>query len=281
MHSTTPILSINEITPTIFEMVLDAPQVAIKAKPGQFAIAMSHAEGERIPLTLANWDSTRGTVTLIIMAVGTATRKLCSMRAGEHLFAFAAPLGQASELKPYETVIMVAGGVGVAPIYPIAKAFHAKGTRVISIHAARNEKLLFWDNMLKNVSNEFIVTTDDGSRGEQGLATKPLQRLLENDSQKKIGGVYAIGPAQMMHACTETTRPFATHTVVSLNTIMIDGTGMCGGCRVNVGGKPKFTCVDGPEFDGHLLDWPSILIRQNSYKREENCSLNRYIEQND
>ncbi len=278
MPNTTPILSNTEIAPHIFEMVLSAPQVAVKAKAGQFAIAMSHAEGERIPLTLADWDAEKGTVTLVIMALGTATKKLCALKAGENLFAFAAPLGQASEIEPHHTVVMVAGGVGVAPIYPIAKAFHKRGTRVISIHAARSKDLLFWNNMLKGVSHECIVTTDDGSLGEKGLATAPLQRLLENDAAKHIGCVYAIGPAPMMHACSETTRPFQTHTIVSLNTIMIDGTGMCGGCRVSVNGKPKFTCVDGPEFNAHQLDWPSILIRQKSYKHEESCSLNRYMD---
>jgi ferredoxin--NADP+ reductase len=277
MPNTTPILSNTEIAPHIFEMVLHAPQVAAKAKAGQFAIAMSHAEGERIPLTLADWDAQKGTVTLVIMAIGTATKKLCALKGGEKLFAFAAPLGQASEVKLHNTVVMVAGGVGVAPIFPIAKAFHANGTRVISIHAARSGNLLFWDSMLQSVSHEFIVTTDDGSRGEKALATEPLKRLLQADTAKNIGAVYAIGPAPMMHACAEATRPFGTHTIVSLNTIMIDGTGMCGGCRVQVAGKPKFTCVDGPEFDAHQLEWPSILMRQKSYKREESCSLNRYI----
>jgi NAD(P)H-flavin reductase len=278
VNSTTRILSNEEIAPNLFEMVLDAPQVAAKAQAGQFAIAMSHAQGERIPLTLADWDAERGTVTLVIMALGTGTKKLCSLKEGEHLFAFAAPLGRPSHIKAVDTVVMVAGGLGVAPIYPIAKAFHSKNIRVVSIHAARTKDLLIWENRLQAVSAETMIVTDDGSKGEKGLATAPLTRLLAADSNKRIGSVFAIGPAPMMYACAEATRPFAVHTVVSLNTIMIDGTGMCGGCRVSVNGKPKFTCVDGPEFNAHELDWPSVLSRQKCYTHAEKCSLERYVE---
>jgi len=278
VNSTTRILSNKEIAPNLFEMVLDAPQVAAKAQAGQFAIAMSHAQGERIPLTLADWDVGNGTVTLVIMALGTGTKKLCGLKEGEHLFAFAAPLGRPSHITAVDTVVMVAGGLGVAPIYPIAKAFHSKNIRVVSIHAARTKDLLIWENKLQAVSAETIIVTDDGSKGEKGLATAPLTRLLAADSNKRIGAVFAIGPAPMMYACAEATRPFAVHTVVSLNTIMIDGTGMCGGCRVSVNGKPKFTCVDGPEFNGHELDWPSVLSRQKCYTHAEKCSLERYVE---
>jgi ferredoxin--NADP+ reductase len=172
---------------------------------------------------------------------------------------------------------MVAGGVGTAPVYPIARAFYQVGCRVVSIQGARTKELLFWTDRLASVSHQHVITTDDGSAGRKGLVTEPLEELLAEDNGHSIGCVYAIGPAVMMRACARTTEPFGVKTVVSLNTIMVDGTGMCGGCRVELRGQTRFTCTDGPEFDGHLVDWDQILSRQKIYAEQEACSMDRYV----
>jgi ferredoxin--NADP+ reductase len=211
--------------------------------------------------------------------VGTSSAKLSKLAVGDDLYALMGPLGQASEIEDLGTVVMVAGGVGTAPIYPIAKAMRERGNRVITIQGARTADLLFWVDKMAAVSDEHIITTDDGSEGRKGLVTEPLRELLEGDADRKIGCVYAIGPAIMMKFCAVTTKPFGVKTIVSLNTIMVDGTGMCGGCRVRVGQRSLFTCVDGPEFDGHLVDWDGVLDRQKVYCAEEKCSLDRYVEE--
>ncbi len=266
-----------ELVPKIHEIVVDAPQVAARAQPGHFVIVMADERGERVPLTIADYDQNAGTITLVLMVVGTSSAKLAAMAEGDELYAMIGPLGHASEIDRFGTVVMVAGGVGTAPIYPIAKALKQHGNRVISIQGARRAELLFWKEKLSAVSDRHIITTDDGSSGRKGLVTEPLKELLEDDAES-IGCVYAIGPAVMMKFCAETTRPFGVKTVVSLNTIMVDGTGMCGGCRVKVGDQTLFTCVDGPEFDGHLVDWDTVLSRHKIYTAEEKCSLDRYIE---
>ncbi len=271
-----PILSNQEIASDIFEMVVEYPRLAQKAQPGNFIIVMVQETGERIPLTIADFDRDRGTITMIIMAVGMTTRKLVKLQPGDHLYAIIGPLGHASELGQYGTVIMVAGGVGTAPVYPIAKALHGMGNRVISIQGARSKEMLFWEEKLAAVSDEHIVTTDDGSAGRQALVTEPLREILEKDSS--VGRVFMIGPAVMMKFCAKTIEPFGIPGVASLNSVMIDGTGMCGGCRVKVGGKTKFTCVDGPEFDAAAVDWDLLLSRQKMYHAEEKCSLDRYVE---
>ncbi len=273
------ILKKTELVPDLHEIVVEAPLIAGKAKPGEFVLVMGSEIAERIPLTIADFDREAGTITLIMMAVGTSTYKLAAMKEGDDLYAFVGPLGHASDIENFGTAVMVAGGVGTAPIYPIARALHEKGNHVISIQGARTKDLLFWDEKLAAVSAEHIVTTDDGSAGRKGLVTGPLQELLENDTDKKIGVVYAIGPAIMMKFCARTTEPFGTKTIVSLNSVMVDGTGMCGGCRVDVGGKTQFTCVDGPEFDGHLVDWDQLLSRHSIYVHQEKCSLDRYMEE--
>lgn len=263
-----------ELVSNIFEMVIEIPLVAKKAQPGHFVIVMADETGERIPLTVADYDREAGTVSLIIMALGTSTRKLTSLEEGENLLAFLGPLGKPSELEDFGTVVMVAGGVGTAPIYPIARSLQEMGNKVITIQGARNKDLLFWEDKLAAVSDEHIITTDDGSAGRKDLVTEPLKEILEKD--KSVGAVYAIGPPIMMKFCSLTTKPFNVKTVVSLNTVMIDGTGMCGGCRVDVGGKTLFTCVDGPEFNGHLINWDEFLSRQKIYHDEEKCSLEKY-----
>jgi ferredoxin--NADP+ reductase len=276
------IVSKRELCPKTWEMVVSNPRLAKKAEPGHFVIVMADEQGERIPLTIADFDAERGTITLVIMAVGTSTEKLVRMNAGDNLFAMIGPLGHASELEQYGKVIMVAGGVGAAPVYPIARVLKAMGNHVIMIHGARSKNLLFWQDKLVEASSEYIVTTDDGSEGRKGLVTEPLRELLATDSTsdpRTINGVIAIGPAIMMKFCAETVRPFGVKTIASLNTIMIDGTGMCGGCRVSVGGKTMFTCVDGPEFDALAVDWDSTLSRQKIYCNEEKCSLEQYVKQ--
>lgn len=274
-----PILENVPLAPDIHEMVIEAPRIARKAQPGHFVLVMADETGERIPLTVADYDREQGTITLVVMVVGTSSRKITELEAGQGLYALVGPLGHASEIARYGTVVMVAGGVGTAPVYPIARALKEAGNRVISIQGARSRELLFWQDKLGSVSDEHIITTDDGSFGRKGLVTEPLKELLEQDAEKTIGCVYAIGPAMMMKFCSKTTEPFGVKTIVSLNSVMVDGTGMCGGCRVNVDGKTRYTCVDGPEFDGHQVDWDLLMSRQRIYLEEEKCSLEKYLEE--
>jgi ferredoxin/flavodoxin---NADP+ reductase len=218
---------------------------------------------------------------MVLMVVGTSSLKLSRLEAGQALHALIGPLGQPSEIEDYPSVVLVAGGVGTAPVYPIARAFHQRGCQVIAIQGARTKELLFWTDRMAAVSHQHIITTDDGSFGRKGLVTEPLKEVLEQDAQRRIGCVYAIGPAPMMKFCAKTTQPFGTRTMVSLNTVMVDGTGMCGGCRVTVGGKVRFTCAEGPEFDGHQVDWDELLLRQKVYVEHEACSLKLYAEQHE
>jgi ferredoxin--NADP+ reductase len=236
---------------------------------------MADDKGERIPLTIADFDRQAGTVTLVIMAIGTSTMKLVSLKAGSELYALIGPLGVESEIEDYGMVVMVAGGVGTAPVFPIARKLHERGNRVVSIQGARNKELLFWTDKLSSVSDTHIITTDDGSAGQKALVTEPLREILEREG-KSIGCVYMIGPAIMMKFCSQVVKPFGVKSVASLNSIMIDGTGMCGGCRVKIGKETKFTCVDGPEFDASQIDWDILLSRQKMYCEEEKCSLNKY-----
>ena len=265
------ILTKEQLSPVIDYMKIEAPAIAKKAKAGQFVVIRVDEKGERIPLTLADWDAKEGTITLVAMQVGTSTYKLNSLIINDYILNLVGPLGLPSEIENFGTVVCVAGGVGVAPIYPIAKALKQAGNKVISIMGARNKDLLFWEERLRSVSNELIVTTDDGSYARKGLVTEPLKEVLEKD--KQIKRVIAIGPAIMMKFCSLTTKPFGVSTVVSLNSIMVDGTGMCGCCRVSVDAATKFVCVDGPEFDGHTVDWDLLLKRQLSYCDEEKRSL--------
>ncbi len=271
------ILARRELAPQIFEYLVAAPRIARKAQPGQFVIVMADQRGERIPLTIADFDRSAGTITLVMMVVGASTMKLSRLMPGESFYALIGPLGRPSELERFPSVVMVAGGVGAAPVFPIARAFRQLGSRVITIQGARSGHLLFWTDKLASVSDRHIVTTDDGSAGRPGLVTLPLAELLEQESSQRLGCVYAIGPAAMMKACCDLTRPYGVKTIVSLNTVMVDGTGMCGGCRVSLNGHTRFTCSDGPEFDGHLVDWDEFLGRQKTYVHEERCLLERYL----
>jgi len=273
------ILRKTELAPKIYEMVVEAPRIAKKAQPGHFVIVMAEETGERIPLTIADFDRQAGIITMVLMVVGTSSAKLSRLEVGETLYALIGPLGKPSEIEDSGTVVMVAGGVGTAPVYPIARAFFELGCRVITIQGARSKELLFWMDRLAGVSAQHIITTDDGSFGRKALVTEPLSELLREDTEKAIGCVYAIGPAIMMKFCAKTTEPFGVKTIVSLNSVMVDGTGMCGGCRVDVGGQTLFTCVDGPEFDGHQVDWELLMSRQEIYHEQEACSLAKYIQE--
>ncbi|WP_406676332.1 sulfide/dihydroorotate dehydrogenase-like FAD/NAD-binding protein [Moorella sp. ACPs] len=255
------------MSPVIKLMEIEAPEVAAKARAGQFIILRIDEEGERIPLTIADFDRSRGTITTIFQEVGYTTRRLGTLEAGDALADFVGPLGQPSEIENYGRVVCVGGGVGVAPVYPIARALKEAGNEVISIIGARTKELLIWEDKMRAVSSELLVATDDGSYGHHGFVTDLLKQVLEE--RGNVARVWGIGPVVMMRAVAETTRPFGVPTIVSMNPIMVDGTGMCGACRVSVGGETKFACVDGPEFDGHQVDWQLALRRMNMYREEE------------
>ena len=265
------ILAREDLTPEIHLFEIAAPEVARKAQAGQFVVIRVDEKGERIPLTIADWDREKGTITVVFMEVGKTTRKLATLKAGESVASFTGPLGLPTHIERFGTVACVAGGFAIATIVPIARAMRAAGNKVISIMGFRNKDLVFWEDRLRNVSDELIVTTDDGSYGRKGMVTVPLKELLEGD--EKLDRVVAIGPTVMMKFSSLTTQPFGVKTIVSLNPIMVDGTGMCGVCRVSIGGVTKFTCVDGPDFDGHQVDWDELMARQRIYLDEEKRSL--------
>ena len=268
------ILAKEDLAPVTKLFDVHAPAVAEKARAGQFVIIRLHEEGERIPLTIADYDRERGTITLVVQEVGKTTMEMGIMQAGEHLASLTGPLGIPSEIENWGTVLCVGGGVGIAPIYPIARDLKEAGNTVISIIGARNKDLLFWEEKMRAISDELIVCTDDGSYGRKALVTIPMKELLE--SERPIEHIWAIGPAIMMKFCALTTQPFGVHTIVSLNSIMVDGTGMCGACRVEVGGQTRFVCVDGPEFDGHQVDWDQLLARQRIYPEQEQHAVEKW-----
>lgn len=265
------ILHRQQLSPQIFLFSIHAPLVAAKAKAGQFIIIRIDEKGERIPLTIADWDEKEGSVTVIFMVLGATTCRLSKLKEGDSITDFAGPLGLPTEIEKFGTVVCAAGGFAVATIMPIAREMKKAGNHVITIIGARSKDLLFWEDKLKAVSDELIVTTDDGSYGRAGVVTEPLAEMLE--AGQKIDRVIAIGPSVMMKYCSLTTQPYGVKTIVSLNPIMVDGTGMCGCCRVMVDGQTKFACVDGPEFDGHQVDWELLAARQNTYIDEEKISL--------
>jgi ferredoxin--NADP+ reductase len=258
-------------------MIVQAPQVARKAQAGQFVIVRVDEAGERIPLTIADFDRAAQTVTLIFQEVGKSTQQMGRLNEGDGFATVAGPLGHATEIENYGTVVCVGGGIGIAPVYPIARALHEAGNHVISIMGARCADLLFWQEKMEAVSDELIVVTDDGSCGRKALVTEPLKELLQANAD--IKRVWAIGPAIMMKFVAATTKPFSVPTIVSLNTVMIDGTGMCGGCRVLLDGGAKFVCVDGPEFDAHQVNWELLMSRLSFYKAEEKQALERWEHQ--
>lgn len=263
------------LSETVKLMIVEAPRVARKARAGQFVIVRNDEKGERIPLTIADFDAEQGTITIIFQEVGKSTAQMGMFEAGDSLANVVGPLGHATEIQNYGTVVMVGGGVGIAPIFPITRALKQAGNHVISIIGARNKSLLFWEDRMREFSDEMIVCTDDGSHGRQALVTEPLKEILQQRGE--IARVWAIGPAIMMKFVSAATQPFGVPTIVSLNTIMIDGTGMCGGCRVTFGdGGSQFVCVDGPEFDAHKVDWNLLLERMSFYRAEEKRALEHW-----
>ena len=278
------ILEKKQLSAGVFYMKVNAPEIARNRKAGQFVIVQVELDfGERVPLTIADANAEEGWIALVFQAVGASTYKLSLMEAGQELPAVLGPLGNPSKIEKYDNgpVVVVGGGFGVAPCYPIVKAHKAIGNKVIMIIAARNKDLLIFVDEMKKVADEVIIMTDDGSAGRQGVSTVPLKEICE--SQCPPAEVVAIGPPIMMKFCALTTKEFNVKTTVSLNTIMIDGTGMCGGCRVSVGGETKFVCVDGPEFDAHKVDWDNMMMRMKSFKTREaddfhKCKLQAQVE---
>ncbi len=271
------ILYKQQFSEDVFMMRLHAPLIAEERKAGQFIILQTDDDyGERIPLTIADADTTEGSITIIFQVVGKTTKQLSLMNAGDELPALVGPLGTPTHIEHFGRVVCVGGGIGVAPLHPIAQALKAAGNHVSIIIGARNKDLIILENEMKAIADELIICTDDGSYGRKNLVTVPLKELCEQDPKPDM--VIAIGPPVMMKFCSETTRPYDVFTQVSLNTIMVDGTGMCGGCRVNVGKQVKFVCVDGPEFDGHLVDFDNMINRLNAYKDIERHHYKCFVE---
>ena len=262
------ILKKQELSPGILEYDIEAPRVAKKALPGQFIVLRVNEDGERVPLTIADFDREKGIVTILFQVVGASTELLASLQEGDSILDFVGPLGQPSELSNHMgTVVFVGGGIGVAPVYPIARAAHELGNKVISILGAKTKDILIFEERMRAISDEVLITTDDGSYGIKGFVTNAIEELIKRG--EKIDQVTAIGPGVMMKSVAEATRPYGIKTIVSLNPIMVDGTGMCGGCRVQVGEETKFACVDGPEFDGHLVDFQGLMARGRMYRTQE------------
>ncbi len=270
MNKPNTIIQKKQLSEEVFKITVSSPLIAEACSPGQFIILQAANDGERIPLTIADSNREQGTITLIFQTVGKTTHLLAELNEGDAILNLVGPLGKPTHIEKVGSVVCVGGGIGVAPLYPIAKAMKAAGNRLTVIIGARNKALIILENEMKAIADELIVCTDDGSYGEKGLVTAPLKKLCEN--VKKPDLVTAIGPPIMMKFCAQTTRPYHVPTIVSLNTIMVDGTGMCGGCRVTVGGKTQFVCVDGPEFDGHLVDFDNMMQRLQSYKKHEQVS---------
>ncbi|NDR59710.1 sulfide/dihydroorotate dehydrogenase-like FAD/NAD-binding protein [Aliiruegeria sabulilitoris] len=272
-----PIVARTDFSRTTFLLEIEHPQMARAARPGQFVIVMLDDHGERIPLTIADFDRDKGTITLVIQAVGKSSREMQSRcQVGGALFGLVGPMGIPSEVSDAKKVICVGGGLGVAPIFPQARAFKEAGAHVIGVVGFRSANLVFWEEKFRSVCDEFIICTDDGSAGIKGLVTQGIEQAIAEHGD--IDEVVAIGPPIMMRACAEATRPHKIKTMVSLNPIMVDGTGMCGGCRVRVGGKIKFACVDGPDFDGHEVDFDDLMARLQRYRPQEAEAMEQWLE---
>ncbi len=258
------------LVPNIHLLEVEAPEIARKCRPGQFVIVMPDARGERIPLTIADWDRDRGTVTVVFMTVGTSTRKLALLGSGDTVPIFAGPLGRPSDIGSVGTVLLVGGCYGIASIYPLARAYREAGNRVVVIVDVKADYLLYWRDRLKAIADEFVVSTRDGLYGDPGYVPHQVRAVL---GREKVDRVVAVGCTYLMSSVAEATRPGGVQTVVSLNPVMVDGTGMCGACRLTVDGRTKFACVDGPDFDGHLVDWNELYLRRKAYFDDEVRSL--------
>lgn len=257
----------------VAELVIEAPLIAKSRRAGHFVIIRVDDHSERIPLTIAGADIERGTITLVVQRIGVSSHKLLALNPGDMIHDVVGPLGRATRIEKYGTVVCACGGVGAAPMLPIAEALHNAGNRVITILAARNKDLIILADELRAVSDELIIMTDDGSMGKQGVVTVGIEEVV---AREQVDKCVAIGPAIMMKFCALTTKKHNIPTEASLNTIMVDGTGMCGACRVTVDGQTKFVCVDGPEFDAHGVDWDEMLMRMRAYKNEETEAMNQY-----
>jgi ferredoxin--NADP+ reductase len=267
------ILAKTRLSENVVRLEAEAPVVAAHAKAGQFVVVRVNETGERIPLTIAGTDETTGSITLIFQEVGTTTKLLGQLNVNDNIADIMGPLGHPTELTNYGTVIIVGGGVGVAEALPVAAALRKAGNRVIGITGARTKELIILETEMKAACDEVFIMTDDGSYGKKGFVTEQLQDLLAK--KLTVGMIYAIGPVPMMRAVANLTKGYAVKTIVSLNPIMLDGTGMCGVCRCTIEGKTKFACVDGPEFDAHQVDWTELIARQSSFKSQEKESLER------
>lgn len=264
-----------ELCPNQYELKIDAPFVTRNAQAGQFIIFRVEADGERVPITIADVDKEKGILTVVFMAVGYSTKKLAQLEVGDEILDVVGPLGKATEIENYGTVVCVAGGYGAAPCYLISKAFHDAGNKVHMIMGARNKDLLFWRDKMATACSELHIATDDGTLGHKGFVTEVLADIMKKE---KVNYVIAVGPMPMMRAVANLTKPEGIKTEASMNPIMIDGTGMCGACRVTVGGEVKFACIDGPDFDAHKIDFDEVINRTKIYKdeerrRSENCNL--------
>jgi ferredoxin/flavodoxin---NADP+ reductase len=268
------ILDKQQLSEEVFQLRVSAPLIASERKPGQFIILQIDEDfGERIPLTIADADPAEGSITLIFQTVGKTTHKLSLLGVGDRIAAVLGPLGTPTHIEKFGTVVCVGGGIGVAPLHPIVKGMKEAGNRLIVIMGARNRGLIILEDRMRALADELIVCTDDGSCGRKALVTGPLKEVCERQPRPDLA--VAIGPPIMMKFCAQTTKPYGVPTVVSLNTIMVDGTGMCGGCRVTVGGKTRFVCVDGPEFDGHQVDFDNMMARLRAYKPQEDAAHER------
>ena len=268
------IVAKKELAQKIKLVEIQAPEIAKKAQPGQFVILRIDAKGERIPLTLTDWDSHKGTITLIFLEVGASTEKLGTLEVGQTVLNVAGPLGNPSEIRRYGLVCVLGGGVGTASAFPVVRALKQAGNKVVAIIGAKTAELLILEDRITEITDELLVSTDDGTKGQKGFVSDVLKALIQKGYKFNI--VYAIGPTLMMRAVAETTRPYNIKTIVSLNPIMVDGMGMCGACRVTVGGSTKFACVDGPEFDAHQVDFGELLKRQMAFLSEEKLALQRF-----
>ena len=270
------ILTRVRLAPNVHLLEVLAPEVARKCRPGQFVIVMPDGKGERIPLSIADWDAGRGSVTAVFLVVGTTTRKLAALRAGDELSVFVGPLGRPSEVGSFGTVVLVAGCFGIGALWPTARALKAAGNRVVALIDAKTAELAYWKDRYRAACDKVAFSSRDHALGSKEFVPKPLENLLE--AEAPVARVIAVGCTYLMYASAQATRPLGIKTIVSLNPIMVDGTGMCGACRCTAEGRTKFACVDGPDFDGHQVDWDELFMRRKSYFEDEIRSLCRYEE---
>jgi len=268
------IVEMEFLSENVAKIVLEAPDIANSRKAGHFVIVRLDEKGERIPLTIADGDPKKGTITLVVQKVGVTSAKLLAMKVGEDILDVVGPLGHPTHIENYGTVLCAGGGVGVAPLLPIVRALKEAGNKVITVLAGRTKELIIMEDEMRKSSNEVIIMTDDGSYGKKGLVTAGMEEVIQRE---KVNKAVVIGPAIMMKFGSLTTKKYNIPTEVSLNTIMVDGTGMCGACRVSVGGKTKFVCVDGPEFNAFQVDWDEMMMRMGAYKKEEHEAYEKYL----